>query len=102
MPRDATPASEFRAAGRYYIAGGSWWDPVDDEAGIDWVKRLDAVFGPHRLPGRYINFVSDDDVEAQRESLGGETYARLTEVKAKYDPDNALSRKRAAPVPAAV
>ncbi len=105
VPKDATPASEFRAAGWYYIAGGSWWDPADDEAGIDWVKRLDAAFEPHRLPGRYINFVSDDDVEAQRESLGEQTFARLTEIKAKYDPGNVFSRnpnKRSAAVPAAV
>ncbi len=105
VPKDATPASAFRDAGWYYIAGASWWDPADDEAGIDWVKRLDAAFEPFRLPGRYINFVSEDDLEGQRESLGEQTFARLTEIKAKYDPDNVFSRnpnKRPAAVPAAV
>jgi hypothetical protein len=104
MPKDATPASEFRDAGWYYIAGASWWDPADDEVAIDWVKRLDAAFEPFRLPGRYINFVSEDDAEGQRESLGEQSFARLAEVKAKYDPDAVFARnpnKRGATVGAA-
>lgn len=103
MPADATAASAFRPAGWYYIAGASWWDPADDAAAIDWVRRLDAALEPFRLPGRYINFVSEDDVEGQRESLGDQTFARLMEVKAKYDPDGVFSRnpnKRPASVPA--
>jgi FAD/FMN-containing dehydrogenase len=92
VPKDATPASEFRDAGWYYIAGASWWDPSDDEVAIDWVRRLDAALEPFRLPGRYINFVSDDDIEGQRESLGDQTFARLAEVKAKYDPEGVFAR----------
>ena len=104
VPKDATPAAAFRDAGWYYITGASWWDPGDDAVAIDFVRRLDAAFEPFRLPGRYINFVSEDDVEGQRESLGDETFARLQEVKARYDPDGVFARnpnKRAASVPVA-
>ncbi len=104
VAKDATPAAAFRDAGWYYIAGAAWWDPDDDAVAIDFVRRLDAAFEPFRLPGRYINFVSEDDVEGQRESLGDETFARLQEVKARYDPDGIFARnpnKRAASVPVA-
>lgn len=100
IPREATPAAEFRDAGWYYIAGGSWWDPSEDEAGIDWVKRLDAALERFRLPGRYINFVSEDDLDGQRESLGESSFARLNEIKGRYDPDGVFARnpnKRAVP-----
>jgi FAD/FMN-containing dehydrogenase len=105
QPEEFNAASAFRAAGWYYIAGGSWWDPAEDADAIDWVRSLDAELEPFRLPGRYINFVSDDDAEGQRESLGDRTYARLAEIKAEYDPDGVFARnpnKRAAPVAAAV
>jgi FAD/FMN-containing dehydrogenase len=105
VPKDATPCSEFRDAGWYYVHGTNWWDPTIDERGIDWTKRLEAAMTPFRLPGRYINFVSEDDLAGQRESLGEETFERLQEIKAKYDPNGVFSRnpnKRTAPVPAGV
>jgi hypothetical protein len=103
VPKDATPASAFRDGEWYYIAGGSWWHPQEGDAVVDWVKRLDSGFGKFRLPGRYISFVSDDDAEGQKESLGDDTWARLAAIKAKVDPDNVFARnpnKRAAAVPA--
>ena len=98
VPKDATPASAFRDGEWYYIAGGSWWDAADDDTVVDWVKRLDAGFGKFRLPGRYISFVSDDDAEGQKESLGDDTWARLAAVKAKVRP---RQRVRAEPEQAA-
>ena len=48
---------------------------------------LDAL-QPHRA-GVYVNFLdADDGTSRVREAYGDDTYRRLTEVKAKYDPEN--------------
>jgi FAD/FMN-containing dehydrogenase len=71
------------------------WLP--DESGelaaaeTSWVRgSLDAL-GPHRAAGVYVNFLDADEGTARvRKAYGDETHQRLTEVKAKYDPDNAF------------
>jgi FAD/FMN-containing dehydrogenase len=56
-----------------------------------WVRRfLDALM-PHRAAGVYVNFLDADEGAGRvRDAYGEDTYRRLREVKAKYDPDNAL------------
>jgi hypothetical protein len=51
---------------------------------------LDAL-DPYRAKSVYVNFLdADDDSSRVREAYGDDTYRRLAEVKAKYDPDNAF------------
>ena len=38
--------------------------------------------------GGYVNFMTDVDEDRVRASYGAAKYARLSAVKAKYDPDN--------------
>ena len=48
----------------------------------------------HRA-GVYVNFLdADDDTSRVREAYGDDTYRRLAEVKAKYDPDNAFHHNK--------
>jgi len=43
----------------------------------------------------YVNFLdSDDDYSRVREAYGDQAYKRLAEIKAKYDPDNALHHNK--------
>ena len=43
----------------------------------------------------YVNFLdSDDDAGRVREAYGDDTYRRLAEVKAKYDPDNVFHNNK--------
>ena len=92
VPPDATAASAFRAAGWYYIVSGAHVDEADDEICTEWVHDLDDAFEPFRLPGRYINFVADDDEDGQRDAIGAATFARSAEIKAKYDPHGVFAR----------
>ena len=42
-----------------------------------------------------MNFLdSDDDTSRVREAYGDDTYRRLAEVKAKYDPDNVFHNNK--------
>jgi FAD/FMN-containing dehydrogenase len=56
----------------------------------DWVRSVAAALKPYAAPdGTYINaltdYGSDDEVQA---AFGAQKFARLVEIKAKYDPEN--------------
>ena len=63
-----------------------WQDPGQDDANIAWTRNFfDAVssFGA----GAYVNYLGEDESDRLDEVYGG-NYARLKEVKQKWDPDN--------------
>jgi FAD/FMN-containing dehydrogenase len=43
---------------------------------------------PYVTAGAYLNFTSDDGEERVRSTYGPTTYARLVELKDRYDPTN--------------
>jgi hypothetical protein len=53
----------------------------------DWVRTFYAALAPHET-GAYINFLDAEGNEAVVESYGAGKYARLRELKRRYDPDN--------------
>ena len=60
-----------------------------------WARRFLAALQPHRAGGVYVNFLDrDDDTSRVREAYGDQIYRRLAEVKATYDPDNALHHNK--------
>ncbi|MGY1805995.1 FAD-binding oxidoreductase [Blastococcus sp. SYSU D00669] len=66
---------------------GIWPDPADDEANTRWVREYHAAIAPHADPGGYVNFASADD-QPQVAANYGAGYARLREVKRRFDPGN--------------
>ena len=59
-----------------------------------WARTFLDALRPHRA-GVYVNFLdSDDDAGRVREAYGDDTYRRLAEVKAKYDPENVFHRNK--------
>jgi FAD/FMN-containing dehydrogenase len=64
-----------------------WSAPSDDERCIAWARGLFDALAPHATGGVYVNFMPED--EAQRvQGAYGPNLARLTQLKAKYDPGN--------------
>jgi FAD/FMN-containing dehydrogenase len=65
-----------------------WREPSEDAKCIDWARGLFNALTPHATGGVYVNFMPED--EAQRVEAGayGPNYARLADLKAKYDPQN--------------
>jgi hypothetical protein len=53
----------------------------------EWVRGLWAALEPHQT-GVYVNFLMEEGEERIRDAYGPEKYARLRELKRKYDPDN--------------
>jgi hypothetical protein len=53
----------------------------------DWVRTFYAALAPHET-GAYINFLDAAGNDAVVESYGAQKYARLQELKRRYDPEN--------------
>jgi FAD/FMN-containing dehydrogenase len=74
------------------------WLPQQDHsvraAETTWARNFFDALQPHGA-GVYVNFLdSDDDTSRVREAYGDDTYRRLAEVKAKYDPDNVFHNNK--------
>jgi FAD/FMN-containing dehydrogenase len=64
-----------------------WDDAADDTRCIAWARALFQAAAPHATGGVYVNFLNEDESERIAAAYGP-NYARLAQVKAKYDPDN--------------
>jgi FAD/FMN-containing dehydrogenase len=60
-------------------------DGFEDER--EWVRTFWSALEPYHQ-GVYVNFLGDEGRERIVESYGPEKYARLQELKRRYDPDN--------------
>jgi FAD/FMN-containing dehydrogenase len=96
VPRDAT-AFAGRDVAHNVIIDGVWLPEESGEhaeAETAWARRFRQALQPHRAGGVYVNFLDSDDDDQVREAYGDETYRRLAEVKARYDPDNAFRHNK--------
>lgn len=71
---------------------GLWTDPADDERGIRWAHAVRAAVRPWRTGDVYLNFIGDEGHDRVVSGFGADGYARLAEVKARYDPANTFHR----------
>jgi FAD/FMN-containing dehydrogenase len=69
------------------VIAAQWDDPADNEANIRWARDYWAALHEYSEPGGYINFQDADD-QSRIEDNYAANYARLAQVKAKYDPEN--------------
>jgi FAD/FMN-containing dehydrogenase len=97
VPHETT-AYAARDVAHNIVIDAAW---LPDESGqhaaaeTAWARRFLQALQPHSAGGVYVNFLdSDDDSSRVREAYGDQTYRRLAEVKAKYDPDNAFHHNK--------
>jgi hypothetical protein len=83
---DAT-AFPYRNVAFAPVIAGQWPDAAENAKNIQWVREYWAALHEYSEPGGYINFQDADD-QTRIEDNYASNYARLAEVKAKYDPDN--------------
>jgi FAD/FMN-containing dehydrogenase len=65
-----------------------WTDPADIEANVAWTRETFAAMRPHFGSGRWLNYLGDDQADDAIRAAYGPNFARLREVKRRYDPDN--------------
>ena len=78
----------WRQAPWFVLTFGMWEDPADDERARRWARSVRAGLQPWASDALYLNFEGDQGQDRVVAGLGAENYARLTAVKAHYDPDN--------------
>jgi FAD/FMN-containing dehydrogenase len=85
MPPDAT-AYPHRGVAFVVSPGARWSQPLHDELCIGWVRGCHAALRRHASGGAYVNFIAERYGRA-RDAYGAH-YARLADLKRRYDPEN--------------
>ncbi len=80
-------AFSFREANFAEVIVGVDPDPANNERMIQWARDYWMALHPHSAGGAYVNMIMDEG-EDQVKAAYRDNYARLAQVKAKYDPTN--------------
>jgi FAD/FMN-containing dehydrogenase len=59
-----------------------------NERCIAWARDTYGALAPFMAPGRYLNYLEEDAAAVGVAAAYGPNYARLRQLKAKYDPEN--------------
>jgi hypothetical protein len=87
VPVEAT-AFPHRVAGIQLGIYSVWDEPAQADENIAWARRFWSAVQPFASGHVYVNELSADEGEDRVRLAFGVNYARLTHIKAKYDPDN--------------
>lgn len=80
---------------RYVLnIAGSWEQASDDRANIEWAREAWADMKVFSTGGNYINFLTEDEGPERIKAALGKGLKRLSEVKAKWDPENVFRTNR--------
>ncbi len=66
---------------------GRWEEPAQDEIGIAWARSFFQASAPYASAGAYVNFMTEDETDRVAAAYGT-NYARLAEIKKRYDAEN--------------
>jgi FAD/FMN-containing dehydrogenase len=66
---------------------GRWDEAAQDETGIAWARAFFKASAPYASAGAYVNFMTEDEGDRVAAAYGA-NYARLKQIKKKYDPEN--------------
>lgn len=86
VPEDATAFAQRKV--RYSIGiEAQGLDPAENERHIGWARNFARALEAFTGSGYLLNFLHEEGDEIVRQVFGS-NYARLTQIKAKYDPEN--------------
>jgi FAD/FMN-containing dehydrogenase len=86
VPEDHT-AFHHRREGHNLLILSQWQDAAATEENIAWARYGFARLEPFFAKARYVNYMDQDDGGDVAGPFGG-NYARLAQIKARWDPDN--------------
>jgi FAD/FMN-containing dehydrogenase len=81
-------AFPHRREGYNFLVVSEWLKPADNARNIEWARETYDAMRPSFAPGRYVNYLGDDDGADAVAAAYGPNYQRLRTLKAKYDPTN--------------
>jgi FAD/FMN-containing dehydrogenase len=86
VPADAT-AYAHRDAKFVLNVHGRWDEAAQDDTCIAWTRAVFEASAPYASAGAYVNFMTEDEGDRVAAAYGV-NYARLKQIKKKYDPEN--------------
>jgi FAD/FMN-containing dehydrogenase len=86
--RQSDTACTLREDGFNLVIISEWMDPGDTERCIAWTRETYAALQPFLGSTRYVNYLDNDEAGDPALQVYGPNYARLRELKTKYDPEN--------------
>jgi FAD/FMN-containing dehydrogenase len=82
-------AFPHRSEGYNLLFLAQWMNPADDEKNMAWAREsYTAMTSFYGAAGRYVNYLDDDEAGDPTAQAYGPNYARLRQLKAKFDPTN--------------
>jgi len=85
-------AVPHRDEGYNLLIPGEWMDPAATDDNIRWAKDTYAAVSEHLAPGRWLNYLGDDQADDAIRAAYGPNFDRLRDVKRQYDPGNVFHR----------
>lgn len=93
VPEDATAFGARTAPFNTHFLS-MWESEADDEKNIAYTRAIAAAMKPWTSGRAYLNFIGDEGLHRIEASFGAEKYARLQELKSKWDPNNLFSHNQ--------
>jgi len=87
LPEDHSAVGN-RKTGAVFNLAGAWDNPTEDDVHIGWAREAHEALAAYSTGGTYINFLNEEEGDDRIQDAYGENYARLVDIKTKYDPDN--------------
>jgi FAD/FMN-containing dehydrogenase len=81
-------AFPHRREGYNFLVLSQTMDPALADRCTAWARQTYAAMKPFVAPGRYVNYLDDDETGDAVSAAYGPNYQRLREIKTKYDPGN--------------
>lgn len=81
-------AFPHRGTGYSLLVLSQWANPADTDRCVRWARESYAALEPFGAGASYVNYLGHDESDARVAAAYGPNYARLRELKGKYDPDN--------------
>lgn len=87
-----------RSATAVVNIAGAWEHAADDGENIEWARAAWRDLRRFSTGGTYVNFLTDDEGHERTRAAYGSNYARLVEVKSRWDSSNLFrANKNVAP-----
>ncbi|MBS0643820.1 MAG: FAD-binding oxidoreductase [Proteobacteria bacterium] len=81
-------AFPHRQRGYNFLVVSQTLDPAIADRCTAWVRQTYDAMKPFIAPGRYVNYLDDDEAVDAVAAAYGPNYRRLRDIKTKYDPEN--------------
>ena len=86
--KQATARGSPSHAAAVINVSGAWEHGADDAANIEWARAAWREVREFSTGGTYVNFLTEEEGQDRVRAAYRDNYARLAEVKERWDPDN--------------